>query len=162
MEHVRTQFWGMCQHRRTQIQPDLWGTLCMIYCVEVQRGNVPLQESVFFMIKSKYLWYSRCFYGRSDYIKCESNCVTVLWQQAEKVLKIEQRSRFMWLTRVSGLRLLAVRICIQSDTWRTQQPRQTLDRWIIRCVRLLSGKVSAEIERHFKHQTGVYWEGARM
>lgn len=68
----------------------------------------------------------------------------------------------MWLTCVSQLQPLVVWICIQSGTWKTQQPRQTMDRWLIRCVRLLSEKVRAEIKCHFEHPTGVYWKGAGM
>ncbi len=74
----------------------------------------------------------------------------------------EWTSEHMWLTCGSQLQPLVVWICIQNSTWKTQQPRQTMDRWIIRCVRLLLEKVRAEIKCHFKHLTGVYRKGAGM
>lgn len=77
-------------------------------------------------------------------------------------IESEWNSERMWLTSVSQLHPLVVWICIQRGTSKTQQPRQTMARWLIRCVRLLLEKVRDEIKRHFEHPTGVYWKGAGM
>lgn len=77
-------------------------------------------------------------------------------------MESEWKSERMWLTSVSQLQPLVVWICIQSGTSKAQQLRQTMARWLIRCVRLLLEKVSEEIKHHFEHPTGVYWKGAGM
>lgn len=77
-------------------------------------------------------------------------------------MESEGKSERMWLTSVSQLQPLVVWICIQSGTSKTQQLRQTMARWLIRCVRLLLEKVGGEIKHHFEHPTGVYWKGAGM
>lgn len=89
----------------------------------------------------------------------------LLWSENRQKKMQENRekewnSESMWLTCVSQLQPLW--ICIQSGTWKTQQRRQTMDRWLIRCVRLLSEKVRAEIKCQIEHPIGVYWKGAGM
>ena len=89
-----------------------------------------------------------------------------LWSENRKIKRGRYSKRMKFRAHVAHMCLqlqpLVVWICIPSGTWKTQPPRQTMDRWLIRCVRLLSEKVRAEIKCHLEHPTGVYWKGAGM
>lgn len=132
-----------------------------LLCVWTNARDTSLHSAK--QIFGKLPWF---FHWRSDYIKWKANCVTVVRKTVRRKWRKTERKKLnsesMWLTCVSQLQPLLVWICIQSGTWKTQQCRQTMDKWLIRCVRLLSEKVRAEIKRHFEHPHSVYWKGAGM
>lgn len=99
-------------------------------------------------IFGKLLWFF------TEELKCEANWETVVRKQAGE----KEKDGAEYETQ----RACGWHVSPSSSTWKTRQDRQTMDGWIIRCVRLLSEKVWAEIKCHFEHPTGVYWKAAGM